>query len=46
LDNGELLTAAGRGRWTLIKCNIAKVVAVVDAATPGSFSEVEMPEET
>jgi hypothetical protein len=29
-----------------IKSHIAKVVAAVDAATPGSFTEVEMREET
>jgi len=47
LDNRKLaIVVLGRGRWTLIKSHIAKVVAAVDAATPGSFTEVEMPEET
>jgi hypothetical protein len=47
LDNRKLaIVVLGRGRWTLIKSHIAKVVTAVDAATPGSFTEVEMPEET
>jgi hypothetical protein len=46
-DNRKLaIVVLGRGRWTLIKSHIAKVVAAVDAATPGSFTEVEMREET
>jgi hypothetical protein len=40
LENGELLTAAE----TLIKPHIAKIVAAVNAATPGSYAEVEIPE--
>ena len=47
LENRKLaIVVLGRGRWTLIKSHIAKVVAAVDAATPGSFTEVEMREET
>jgi hypothetical protein len=47
LKNRKLaIVVLGRGRWTLIKSHIAKVVAAVDAATPGSFTEVEMREET
>ncbi len=33
----------GQGRWTLIKPYVAQVVATVNAATPGSFAEVEIP---
>jgi hypothetical protein len=32
----------GKGRWTIIKPHVAQVVAAVNAATPGSFAEVEM----
>jgi hypothetical protein len=47
LDNRKLaIVVLGRGRWTIIRSHIAKVVAAVDAATPGSFTEVEMREET
>jgi hypothetical protein len=33
----------GQGRWTLIKPYVAQVVATVNAATPGSYAEVEIP---
>jgi argininosuccinate synthase len=33
----------GKGRWTLIQPHVAKVVTAVNAATPGSFTEVEIP---
>ena len=47
LDNRKLaIVVLGRGRWTIIRSHIAKVVAAVDAATPVSFTEVEMREET
>jgi len=35
----------GLGRWSLIKHRVAQVVAAVNAATPGSFAEVEIPYE-
>ena len=35
----------GQGRWTLIEPHVAQVVAAVNAATPGSFAEVEIPYE-
>ena|ERR1700733_2145627 len=38
------LVALGKGRWTLIKPHVAKVVAAVNDATPGSYAEVEIPE--
>ena len=33
----------GKGRWRLIRIRIAEIVAAVEAATPGSYSEVEIP---
>jgi hypothetical protein len=35
----------GQGRWTLIEPHIARIVTAVNAATPGSFAEVEIPYE-
>jgi len=37
------IVVLGKGRWTLIKPHVAKVVATVNAATPGSFAEIEIP---
>ena len=34
----------GKGRWTLIKSHVAKVVAAVNAAAPGTYTEVEIPD--
>ena len=33
----------GKGRWTLIKHRLPSIAAAVDAATPGSLTEVEIP---
>ncbi|HWZ44486.1 MAG TPA: hypothetical protein VNW97_13500 [Candidatus Saccharimonadales bacterium] len=33
----------GQGRWTLIRHHVSRVIAAVNAATPGSFAEVEIP---
>ncbi len=30
--------------WDFIKAAIAKITAVIDAVTPGSYTEVEIPE--
>jgi hypothetical protein len=38
------IVVLGSGRWSVIKRHVAQIVAAVDAATPASFSEVEMPE--
>ncbi len=38
------LVVLGKGRWSVIKGHIARVVAAVNAATPGSYAEVEMAE--
>jgi hypothetical protein len=37
------IVVLGQGRWTLIQPHVAQVVAAVNAATPGSFAEVEIP---
>ena len=37
------IVVLGKGRWTLIQPYVAQVVAIVNAATPGSFAEVEIP---
>jgi hypothetical protein len=36
------VVALGLGRWTLIKRHVARVVEAVNAATPGSYVEVEI----
>ena len=38
------IVALGKGRWTLIKPHVAQIVAAVSAATPASFTEIEIPE--
>ena len=37
------LVVLGQGRWSLIRHYVSQVVAAVNAATPGSFVEVEIP---
>jgi len=37
------IVVLGQGRWSVIKQHVSKVVAAVDAATPGSCVEVEIP---
>lgn len=39
------IVVLGKGRWSLIKQQVTQVVAAVNAATPGSFTEVEIPYE-
>lgn len=34
----------GKGRWSVIKSHVAQVLAAVDAAKPGTYTEVEMPD--
>lgn len=34
-----------QGRWTAIKSHLVQIVAAINAATPGSFLEVEIPYE-
>jgi hypothetical protein len=37
------IVVLGKGRWSLIKPHASAVLAAVDAARPGSFTEVEIP---
>jgi hypothetical protein len=37
------IVVLGKGRWSLIKRHVAEIVATVNAATPGSFHEVDIP---
>jgi hypothetical protein len=37
------IVVLGKGRWSLIKQYVAQIVAAVNAATPGSYTEVEIP---
>ena len=36
------IVVLGKGRWSLIKPHVAKIIAAVNAATPGSFAEVDI----
>lgn len=38
------IVVLSKGRWRLIKSKLAVVTAAVGAASPGSFTEVEIPE--
>ena len=42
-DRKIAIVVLGLGRWTLIRPHVAQVVAAVNAATPGSFLEVDIP---
>ena len=37
------IVVLGQGRWSLVKPHVAKVVAAVNAAEPGSYVEVNIP---
>jgi predicted nuclease of predicted toxin-antitoxin system len=37
------IVVLGQGRWTLIKPHVVQVIAAVNAATPDSFAEVDIP---
>lgn len=34
----------GKGRWRLIRRKLREIVAAISTATPGSFTELELPE--
>jgi hypothetical protein len=34
----------GQARWPIVRNHVARVVAAVNAATPGSYTEIEIPE--
>lgn len=36
------LVVLGKGRWTVIKRHVAEIILAVNAATPGSYAEIEM----
>jgi hypothetical protein len=38
------IVALGRNRWRLVKARLADIVAAVNAATPGSYTLVEIPD--
>jgi hypothetical protein len=42
-DRKIAVVVLGQGRWTLIKNHVARVIETVNAATPGSFTLVEIP---
>jgi hypothetical protein len=37
------IVVLGKGRWRLIRQRLPEIVAAVNAATPGSFAEVDIP---
>jgi len=37
------IVVLGKARWTLIRARLPEIAAAVGAATPGSFTEVEIP---
>jgi len=39
------IVVLGQGRWTLIRPHLAQVVAAVNAASAGTFAEVDIPYE-
>lgn len=39
------IVVLGKGRWRLIKSRLLAVAAAVSAAAPGSFAEVEIPDD-
>ena len=44
-DRKIAIVVLGQGRWSLIKRCVPQIVAAVNAATPGSFAEVDIPYE-
>ncbi|MGH7878387.1 MAG: hypothetical protein ACREQD_02705 [Candidatus Binataceae bacterium] len=38
------IVVLGKGRWTLIKPELATIAAAVSAATPGTFTTVDIPD--
>ena len=37
------IVVLGKGQWPALQPHVARVVAAVNAATPGSYTEVEIP---
>jgi predicted nuclease of predicted toxin-antitoxin system len=42
---GIAIVALGKGRWSLIRRYVGRVIAAINTATPGSFAEVDIPYE-
>lgn len=42
-DRKIAIVVLGKGRWSLMKPHVAQIVAAVNAAVPGSYTEVEIP---
>ncbi|MGA2987631.1 MAG: hypothetical protein ABSG32_27900 [Terriglobia bacterium] len=42
-DRKIAIVVLGNGRWSIVKPHVTKVVAAVNAATPGSYTEVDIP---
>ncbi len=39
----SIVVLTGTTKWSSVRLNFQRIAAVVDAATPGSYSEVEIP---
>jgi len=37
------IVVLGKGRWTLVKPHVAQIAAAVNSATPGSYTEIDIP---
>jgi hypothetical protein len=44
-DRKIAIVVLSKGRWRLIRSRLPQIVATVSAATPGSYTEVEIPVE-
>lgn len=45
-DRRIAIVVLGKGRWRLIKPLLAQVAATINAATPGTYIEVDIPDES
>jgi hypothetical protein len=44
-DRKIAIVVLGKARWSLIKLRVAQIVSAVNAATPGSYTEIDIPSE-
>jgi hypothetical protein len=42
-DRKIAIVVLGQGRWSVLKRHVAQIVAAVNAATPGIYTEVDIP---
>ena len=42
-NRGLAIVALGNSQWRIVQRHVRKVSAAVDAATPGSYTEIEIP---